>query len=135
MPRGDAAGRLTSLDYGLGTASWDYLANGPLAKLTTDQETGLTALAYRYYAPGMGRFSNRDPVGTRGGIGLHVQEADPVGMWDPDGRQERGHLWGYEPRPDLPIERGVLVYQHIMYAFAVYVGHDGEVTCTVPVMT
>ncbi|NUQ02241.1 MAG: hypothetical protein HUU35_20530 [Armatimonadetes bacterium] len=65
MPRGDAAGRLTSPDYGrrltspdygLGSASWDYLANGLPAKQITDQETGLVALAYRYYEPGVGRF-------------------------------------------------------------------------------
>ncbi|NUP98933.1 MAG: hypothetical protein HUU35_03645 [Armatimonadetes bacterium] len=62
----DGGTLLTSLDYGLGTASWDYLANGLLAKQTTDQETGLIALVYRFYAPGVGRFVNRDPVGFEG---------------------------------------------------------------------
>ncbi|NUP99197.1 MAG: hypothetical protein HUU35_04985 [Armatimonadetes bacterium] len=47
----------------------------------------------------------------------------------------RGPLWGYEPRPVLPIERGVLVYEHLMYAFAVYIGQDGKVVCTVLGMT
>ncbi|NUQ11435.1 MAG: RHS repeat-associated core domain-containing protein [Gemmatimonadaceae bacterium] len=87
MPRGDAAGRLTSPGYGLGSASWDYLANGLLAKQTTDQETGLIALAYRYYAPGVGRFLNRDPVGYRGGMNVYayaggaaMERVDPAGL-------------------------------------------------------
>ncbi|NUP99517.1 MAG: hypothetical protein HUU35_06650, partial [Armatimonadetes bacterium] len=81
----DAAGRLTSLDYDLGTASWNYLANGLLAKQTTDQETGLIALAYRYSEPGAGRFLNRDP-GGEGGVNLYgYVGAKPVDAVGPDG--------------------------------------------------
>ncbi|MCC7495831.1 MAG: RHS repeat-associated core domain-containing protein [Fimbriimonadaceae bacterium] len=45
----------------------------------TDEETGLVALAYRYYGPGVGRFLNRDPVGYAGGVNLYgyVQNRPP----------------------------------------------------------
>ncbi|NUQ00493.1 MAG: hypothetical protein HUU35_11630, partial [Armatimonadetes bacterium] len=53
----------------------------------TDQETGLVALAYRYYAPGVGRFLNRDPVGFVDGPLLYqycrgnvAGSVDPVGL-------------------------------------------------------
>ncbi|NUQ02028.1 MAG: RHS repeat-associated core domain-containing protein, partial [Armatimonadetes bacterium] len=54
----------------------------------TDQETGLVALAYRYYAPGVGRFLNRDPVGFEGGVNLYGYAVNhPVGAHDPSGRR------------------------------------------------
>ena len=37
----------------------------------TDEETGLVYYGYRYYAPEVGRWLNRDPIGERGGINLY----------------------------------------------------------------
>ncbi len=60
-----------------------------------DPETGLVALALRYYAPGMGRFLNRDPAGHDASIdpystsSLYSYSAnDPIGHIDPTGLSE-----------------------------------------------
>jgi RHS repeat-associated protein len=52
----------------------------------TDIETGLYLLGHRYYAPGTGRFLNRDPIGYKGGENLYnafggnpVNESDSTG--------------------------------------------------------
>lgn len=37
----------------------------------TDAETGLLYYGYRYYAPELGRWLNRDPIGERGGLNLY----------------------------------------------------------------
>ncbi len=37
----------------------------------TDDETGLVYYGFRYYAPGMGRFLTRDPIGEAGGLNLY----------------------------------------------------------------
>jgi len=37
----------------------------------TGEETGLVYYGYRYYAPEVGRWLNRDPIGERGGINLY----------------------------------------------------------------
>jgi RHS repeat-associated protein len=51
---------------------------------------------YRWYAPSLQRWLNRDPLGERGGINLYGFVGNkPVGFIDPDGRQF------YEP-PILP---------------------------------
>ena len=42
-----------------------------------------------YYAPGLGRFVSRDPIGFDGGIDLYAYcGGDPVNYWDPDGTKE-----------------------------------------------
>ncbi len=53
-----------------------------------DGETGLIALAFRYYAPGVGRFLNRDPIAIRGGANQYayarssvVRGVDPSGLF------------------------------------------------------
>ncbi|NUQ11433.1 MAG: RHS repeat-associated core domain-containing protein, partial [Gemmatimonadaceae bacterium] len=62
----------------------------------TDQETGLIALAYRYYEPGVGRFLNRDPVGFEGGVNLYgYVAAEPIAAVDPDGLLLLGAIWGF----------------------------------------
>ncbi|MCC7495825.1 MAG: RHS repeat-associated core domain-containing protein, partial [Fimbriimonadaceae bacterium] len=66
----------------------------------TDEETGLVALAYRYYEPGVGRFLNRDPIGYEGGVNVYgyagntcVHGRDSLGLllWLPD------QTWGPLP--------------------------------------
>ncbi len=53
-----------------------------------DGETGLIALAFRYYAPGVGRFLNRDPIRVRGSVNLmRYADSDPVTRADPHGLQ------------------------------------------------
>ena len=48
--------------FGYG-AQWGYY---------TDVETGLLLLTNRYYDPGTGRFLNRDPIGSAGGLNLYA---------------------------------------------------------------
>ncbi|MCI5193369.1 MAG: RHS repeat-associated core domain-containing protein, partial [Candidatus Electrothrix sp. AU1_5] len=36
-----------------------------------DEQTGLAYYGYRFYAPGVGRWINRDPIGEAGGINLY----------------------------------------------------------------
>jgi RHS repeat-associated protein len=67
---------------------WD----GPGAKYGgyTDHETGLTLHGHRYYDPSRGRWINRDPIGTGGGLDLYAYclnrptvLSDAVG-WSPE---------------------------------------------------
>src|SRR5688572_30515617 len=52
----------------------------------TDSETGLIYMMNRYYAPLLGRFISRDPIGFGGGINLYAYGyGDPVNYTDPDG--------------------------------------------------
>ncbi|NUQ00698.1 MAG: RHS repeat-associated core domain-containing protein [Armatimonadetes bacterium] len=54
----------------------------------TDQETGLVALAYRYYEPGVGRFFSRDPTDWPLTVNLHTCVSNnPVWHIDPGGLQ------------------------------------------------
>ncbi|NUQ02047.1 MAG: RHS repeat-associated core domain-containing protein, partial [Armatimonadetes bacterium] len=67
----------------------------------TDQATGLIALAYRYYGPGVGRFLNRDPVGFDGGVNLYGYALSaPVGFLDVHGRHPAAHTPSVGPPPD-----------------------------------
>lgn len=51
-----------------------------------DAETGLSYFGYRYYAPGMGRWMNRDPLGHEGGLNLYgYVENSPMDFVDPFG--------------------------------------------------
>jgi RHS repeat-associated protein len=52
----------------------------------TDIETGLYLLGHRYYAPGTGRFLNRDPIGYAGGENLYnAFGGNPVNNTDTQG--------------------------------------------------
>ena len=54
-------------------------------------DTGLMMMGHRFYAPDLGRFLNRDPIGFRGGANLFeyagsapVRNTDPAGLfWPP----------------------------------------------------
>ncbi len=53
----------------------------------TDGETGLVYYGYRYYAPEVGRWVSRDPIGERGGLNLYgMCFNDPVNWYDYLGR-------------------------------------------------
>ncbi|MCI5180814.1 MAG: RHS repeat-associated core domain-containing protein, partial [Candidatus Electrothrix sp. AW3_4] len=57
-----------------------------------DEQTGLAYYGYRFYAPGVGRWINRDPIGEAGGMNLYgFVFNNPVSLVDPTG--EYG-LWG-----------------------------------------
>lgn len=54
-----------------------------------DDETGLYYYGYRYYDAGVGRWTQRDPIGERGGVNLYVNSEntlvnhyDSLGLWD-----------------------------------------------------
>ena len=52
-----------------------------------DPETGLYYYKRRYYAPALGRFLNRDPIGYKGGINLYGYVGDaPPRFTDPTGK-------------------------------------------------
>ena len=52
----------------------------------SDSESGLVYMRTRYYAPGLGRFVCRDPIGFAGGINLYAYcDGDPINYWDPSG--------------------------------------------------
>ena len=51
-----------------------------------DAQTGLSYYGYRFYAPDMGKWLNRDPLGEAGGINLYgYVERNPVSHVDPAG--------------------------------------------------
>lgn len=57
----------------------------------TDWETGLQLLGHRYYDDATGRFLNRDPMDTGGGINVYSYVSnDPLDMVDPSGYEGRG---------------------------------------------
>jgi RHS repeat-associated protein len=52
-----------------------------------DAGTGLNYYGYRFYAPAIERWLNRDPIGEAGGINLYgFVLNDPVNWVDPEGR-------------------------------------------------
>jgi RHS repeat-associated protein len=52
----------------------------------TDREIGLILCTYRYYNPLIGRWLNRDPIGTKGGLNLYTYVGNrPVDKSDPSG--------------------------------------------------
>ncbi|MCC7492418.1 MAG: hypothetical protein IT204_08740 [Fimbriimonadaceae bacterium] len=75
----------------------------------TDEETGLVALAYRYYGPGVGRFLNRDPIGYEGGVNVYgyvasgtTSRSDPRGLWPAN----HGNWCGlYNSGPGMPVDQ------------------------------
>jgi RHS repeat-associated protein len=51
-----------------------------------DTETGLSYYGYRFYAPNLGRWMTRDPIGEAGGINLYgFVGNNPANFIDPDG--------------------------------------------------
>ena len=62
-----------------------------------DSETGLVYCKARYYAPSLGRFISRDPIGFSGGINLYAYcNDDPVNYADPLGRDGYfAQAWGF----------------------------------------
>ena len=63
----------------------------------TDAETVLVFMQARYYAPGLGRFVSRDPIGFAGGINLYAYcYGDPVNYADPDGTEASPLMTGWE---------------------------------------
>ncbi|MCC7493782.1 MAG: RHS repeat-associated core domain-containing protein [Fimbriimonadaceae bacterium] len=74
--------------WGNELTSGDFDPRGYQAKYGyyTDEETGLIALAYRYYAPGVGRFLNRDPIGYEGGVNVFgYAHGNPASRTDSSG--------------------------------------------------
>ncbi|MCC7494279.1 MAG: hypothetical protein IT204_18120, partial [Fimbriimonadaceae bacterium] len=90
----DATGDVTATrlfdSWGNELTSGDFDPRGYRAKYGyyTDEETGLVALAYRYYGPGVGRFLSRDPIGYRGGVNVYGYVSNaPTVMADAAGLQ------------------------------------------------
>jgi RHS repeat-associated protein len=53
----------------------------------TDEETGLVYYGYRYYAPSLGRWINRDPVEEQGGLNLYLFNKNATLLYvDADGK-------------------------------------------------
>ncbi|XUT82945.1 RHS repeat-associated core domain-containing protein [Jejubacter sp. L23] len=50
-----------------------------------DSETGLHYNLFRYYDPGVGRFTSQDPIGLNGGLNLYQYAPNPLGWVDPLG--------------------------------------------------
>ncbi len=51
-------------------------------------DTGLMMMGHRFYAPDLGRFLNRDPIGFRGGANLfEYASSNPIGLADPSGKE------------------------------------------------
>jgi RHS repeat-associated protein len=61
--------------------------NQPLryARQYADSETGLHYNLFRYYDPGVGRFTTQDPIGLNGGLNLYQYAPNPLGWVDPLG--------------------------------------------------
>ncbi|MCC7492664.1 MAG: hypothetical protein IT204_09970 [Fimbriimonadaceae bacterium] len=91
----DATGDVTATRlfdaWGNELTSGDFNPRGYRAKYGyyTDEETGLIALAYRYYGPGVGRFRSRDPLlgGTVSSSYWYVRSR-PTLRLDRSGREE-----------------------------------------------
>ncbi len=59
-----------------------------------DRETGLLYYGHRYYAPGLGRFINRDPIEEAGGFNLYgFVGNNPISHWDVLGMFRNGEVY------------------------------------------
>jgi RHS repeat-associated protein len=77
----DAYGNLVS-----GTSAVPYDGFGAQYGNYHDPITGWYLMGHRFYAPGQGRFINRDPIGYGGGINLYAYTGnDPMNGADPSG--------------------------------------------------
>jgi RHS repeat-associated protein len=77
----------------------------------TDQSTGLILTTFRYYDPGNGRFLNRDPIGSAGGINVYGYCGNNAeNGTDPSGLGPAGTPWlGRSHRTDPPLPNGDLL--------------------------
>jgi RHS repeat-associated protein len=102
----------------------------PLAKLGTfeqpmrfstqpyDETTGLVRYSYRFYAPSLGRWLNRDPIGESGGLNLYAFVGNnPVNFIDPFGLDtyELNRMLGDSGMPVLSGNSGELVSHTLFY--------------------
>ncbi|HEX2802049.1 MAG TPA: RHS repeat-associated core domain-containing protein, partial [Phenylobacterium sp.] len=74
-----------------------------------DEETGLSYHGARYYAPWLGRWTASDPSGLADGFDTYLYcHADPVRLFDPDGRsgmtEERYRAGRQDMTPDGPTD-------------------------------
>jgi RHS repeat-associated protein len=90
----NAADKTVSARYEYGPFGEPIRVTGPLAQTNpfrfstkfTDEETGLVYYGYRYYAPSLGRWINRDPIQEQGGLNLYAfTENSPLNSLDPQG--------------------------------------------------
>lgn len=87
---------------GRSVATWDYSDFGETTQLTggtsvynpflytgqeLDKETGFYHLRARHYAPSLGKFLSRDPIGYASGSNLYSYTSDPINFTDPSGLQ------------------------------------------------
>ena len=109
----DGAGNVTTLTDGTGTVvgSYAYDAFGntvatsgakagenPYRFSTKEQIGGLYSYGYRFYAPGLGRWINRDPIREAGGTNVYAfVHNNPVNRWDwrglDDKDEDEGDEW------------------------------------------
>ncbi|MCX2890615.1 DUF6531 domain-containing protein [Pseudomonas sp. DCB_BI] len=66
-----------------------------------DRETGLHYNTFRYYDPGVGRFTTQDPIGLVGGINLYQYAVNPLGWIDPLGLSGSGLVNGIPKNPGI----------------------------------
>jgi RHS repeat-associated protein len=90
----DAYGNLVS-----GTSAVPFDGFGAQYGNYHDPITGWYLMGHRFYAPGQGRFVNRDPIGYDGGINLYgYADNDPMNLIDPSGfdvQQVNQFIYGY----------------------------------------
>jgi RHS repeat-associated protein len=68
-----------------------------------DDDTGLNYYGYRYYSAAVGRWLGRDPIGERGGVGLHSYTRNkPTIRIDPLGLVETYPHWPPALPPSKP---------------------------------
>ena len=78
----DAFGNRVSTD----NSTDPYSGFGAKFGYYADSETGLELLTHRYYDPQLGRFINRDPSSSSGGLDLYAYTGNsPIDESDPDG--------------------------------------------------
>ena len=85
---------------GRSVATWDYEDYGETTQMSgsanvynpflytgqeLDKETGLYHMRARHYAPSLGKFMSRDPIGNGGGSNLYAYCPDPINFIDPSG--------------------------------------------------
>lgn len=81
--RYDAFGNTLSSSGSLASANTYRFSS----KMADDLSGGLYYYGFRWYAPNLQRWSNKDPLGERGGLNLYAfVENDPINEYDIDGR-------------------------------------------------